>query len=123
MSKNKGNNNEKKNKKSMLLIGLSILFVIVIALVSIFWVKNTSKKDENTLAYTDLIKELSYGNIEKVEMTTGSTTVKVKLKDVEEEKTYNCTRIHRAFIELNSRKSRCKVMHIELIQKSTKVWW
>ena len=49
--------------------------------------KNTSKKDENTLAYTDLIKELSYGNIEKVEMTTGSTTVKVKLKDVEEEKT------------------------------------
>lgn len=25
MSKNKGNNNEKKNKKSMLLIGLSIL--------------------------------------------------------------------------------------------------
>ena len=87
MSKNKGNDNEKKNKKSMLLIGLSILFVIVIALVSIFWVKNTSKKDENTLAYTDLIKELSYGNIEKVEMTTGSTTVKVKLKDVEEEKT------------------------------------
>lgn len=87
MSKNKGNNNEKKNKKSMLLIGLSILFVIVIALVSIFWVKNTSKKDENTLAYTDLIKELSYGNIEKVEMTTGSTTLKVKLKDVEEEKT------------------------------------
>lgn len=87
MSKNKGNNNEKKNKKSMLLICLSILFVIVIALVSIFWVKNTSKKDENTLAYTDLIKELSYGNIEKVEMTTGSTTVKVKLKDVEEEKT------------------------------------
>ena len=87
MSKNKGNNNEKKNKKSMLLIGLSILLVIVIALVSIFWLKNTSKKDENTLAYTDLIKELSYGNIEKVEMTTGSTTVKVKLKDVEEEKT------------------------------------
>lgn len=87
MSKNKENNNEKKNKKSMLLIGLSILLVIVIALVSIFWVKNTSKKDENTLAYTDLIKELSYGNIEKVEMTTGSTTVKVKLKDVEEEKT------------------------------------
>lgn len=87
MSKNKENNNEKKNKKSMLLIGLSILLVIVIALVSIFWLKNTSKKDENTLAYTDLIKELSYGNIEKVEMTTGSTTVKVKLKDVEEEKT------------------------------------
>ncbi len=87
MSKNKGNNKEKQNKKSMLLIGLSILLVIIIVLVSIFWIKNASKKDENTLAYTDLIKELSYGNIEKIEMTTGSTTVKVKLKNVEEEKT------------------------------------
>ena len=76
MSKNKGNNKEKQNKKSMLLIGLSILLVIIIVLVSIFWIKNASKKDENTLAYTDLIKELSYGNIEKIEMTTGSTTVK-----------------------------------------------
>ena len=33
-----------------------------------------------------LIKEISSGNIEKIEMTTGSTTVKVKLKNKEEEK-------------------------------------
>ena len=115
MSKNKGNNNEKKNKKSMLLIGLSILFVIVIALVSIFWVKNTSKKDENTLAYTDLIKELSYGNIEKVEMTTGSTTVKVKLKDVEEEKTSVVPETE-SFMELVQSKV-AEGNELELIQK------
>ena len=29
MSKNKGNNNEKKNKKSMLLIGLSIYLIVI----------------------------------------------------------------------------------------------
>lgn len=115
MSKNKGNNNEKKNKKSMLLIGLSILFVIVIALVSIFWVKNTSKKDENTLAYTDLIKELSYGNIEKVEMTTGSTTVKVKLKNVEEEKTSVVPETE-SFMELVQSKV-AEGNELELIQK------
>ena len=115
MSKNKGNNNEKKNKKSMLLIGLSILFVIVIALVSIFWVKNTSKKDENTLAYTDLIKEMSYGNIEKIEMTVGSTSVKVKVKNVKEEKKSVVPNTE-AFIELVQQKV-AEGNEIELIQK------
>ena len=44
------------------------------------------KEDENTLAYTELIKQISYGNIEKIEMTTGSTSIKVKVKNAEEEK-------------------------------------
>ena len=35
----------------------------------------------------DLVKEIEAGNVEKIEMTTGSATLKVKLKDVEEEKT------------------------------------
>ncbi|MCI8760223.1 MAG: ATP-dependent zinc metalloprotease FtsH [Clostridia bacterium] len=48
--------------------------------------KDKKKEEENTLAYTDLIKELSYGNIEKIEMTVGSTSIKVKQKNVEEEK-------------------------------------
>ena len=42
--------------------------------------QNSQKEDENTLSYTDLIKEISYGNIEKIEMTVGSTTVKVTKK-------------------------------------------
>lgn len=120
MSKNKGNNKEKQNKKSMLLIGLSILLVIIIVLVSIFWIKNASKKDENTLAYTDLIKELSYGNIEKIEMTTGSTTVKVKLKNVEEEKTSVVPETE-SFMELVQSKV-AEGNELELIQKP-KVFW
>ena len=88
MSQNKKDKNENKqdNKLIMLIIGLAILIIALVG-TAIFYVKNQDKKDEKTLAYTNLIKEISYGNIEKVEMTTGSTTVKVKLKNEEKEKT------------------------------------
>lgn len=62
-----------------------ILLVILLG-ATIFLMKDKEKEDENTLAYTDLIKELSYGNIEKIEMTVGSTSLKVKQKNEEEEK-------------------------------------
>ena len=42
---------------------------------------------ENTLAYTELVNEIKNGNIEKIEMTVGSTKLKVKLKNEEKEKT------------------------------------
>ena len=48
--------------------------------------KDKEEEDKNTLAYTDLIKEISYGNVEKVELTTGSKNAKVKMKNEEEEK-------------------------------------
>ncbi len=88
MSKeNPNRNKEKQSKKNGMLITLIMVLIVLIVGLGIFFMMNTQKKDENTLAYTDLIKELSYGNIEKIEMTTGSTTVKVKMKNIEEEKT------------------------------------
>src|SRR5699024_9353112 len=69
-----------------LIIVLLILLAILLGL-TIYMMQNQKEEEENTLAYTDLIKEISYGNIEKIEMTVGSTTVKVKQKNVEEEKT------------------------------------
>jgi len=79
---------EQKNKKLWLYIATSVLILVVLIGIAI-WYATTSKadKDEKTLAYTDLIKELSYGNIEKIEMIVGSTTLKVKQKNEEEEKT------------------------------------
>ena len=82
---------EQKNKKQSqkmwtLIIVLLILLAILLGL-TIYMMQNQKEEEENTLAYTDLIKEISYGNIEKIEMTVGSTTVKVKQKNVEEEKT------------------------------------
>ena len=78
-------NKEDKNKKVLISIVI-LLIILIIALFVAVYVAQSNKEDEKTLAYTDLIKEVSYGNIEKVEMTVGSTTVKVKMKNEEEEK-------------------------------------
>ncbi len=87
MKKEKNDNKDKQQNKKILisLITLIILLAIVIAGVIIYKM-NSDKEDKNTLAYTDLIKEISYGNIEKVELTTGSRTAKIKIRDEEEEK-------------------------------------
>ena len=85
MDKNK---NQKKSNKRVWLTIILLLIIAVVGVILFFAIGNKNdKKDEKTLAYTDLIKEISYGNIEKVEMTVGSTTVKVKIKNEEEEKT------------------------------------
>ena len=80
MSKNRNENkekNKKNDKKIWLLVALTIILVVLIAMLGVFLVQNKQQEEKNVLAYTDLIKELSYGNIEKIEMKTGSTTVKV----------------------------------------------
>ena len=87
-SNNKENKNENK-KDSKLIVGLVIILIILIAvtIAGVFMMKDKEQEDEKTLAYTDLIKQVDAQNVEEVEMTVGSTTVKVKLKDQEEEKT------------------------------------
>ncbi len=88
MNKDKNKNNEKdKNKKLLLsVIGLVILLAVAVTGV-IIYNENNKEDDEDTLAYTDLIKEISYGNVEKVELTTGSRTAKITIRNEEEEKT------------------------------------
>ena len=75
----------KKNKGLGILSLILALAIIVLGIIIIFMQIN--KKDDNkTLAYTDLIKQVTDGEIEKIEMTVGSTSVKVKVKGIEEEK-------------------------------------
>ena len=116
MNKDKNKNNEKEQSKKLLisLIGFIILLVIVIAGM-IIYNKNNQKEDEDTLAYTDLIKEISYGNVEKVELTTGSRTAKIKIRNEEEEKTAIIPDTE-AFITLIQTKV-SEGNEIELIQK------
>ena len=116
MNKDKNKNNEKEQSKKLLilLIGLMILLVIVIAGI-IIYNKNNEKEDEDTLAYTDLIKEISYGNVEKVELTTGSRSAKIKIRNEEEEKTAIIPDTE-AFITLIQTKV-AEGNEIELIQK------
>lgn len=112
MNKNK---NGKNNKKLLISAMILVAIIIILAGIAVYFVANKSGKDDKTLAYTDLIKEMSYGNIEKIEMTVGSTSVKVKMKNVEEEKKSIVPNTE-AFIELIQEKV-AEGNEIELIQK------
>ena len=116
MNKDKNKNNEKAKSKKLLLslIGLIILLVIMIVGIVIYN-QNNKEEDEDTLAYTDLIKEISYGNVEKVELTTGSRTAQITIRNEEEEKTAIIPDTE-AFITLIQTKV-AEGNEIELIQK------
>ena len=91
----KKDNKKNKNKKqdglyAVLVFSICILIVFMI----VYQLKMKQKEDDKTLAYTDLIKQISIGNVKKVEMVTGSTTVKVTLKEKLEEKGMECCHCH-----------------------------
>lgn len=119
MSK-KQDNNKNKSKQYWLTALVVILVIVAVALVGLYFNKNKTKEDEKTLAYTDLIKEMSAGNIEKIEMKTGSTTVKVKVKNEEEEKTSIVPNIG-SFIDLVQSKV-AEGNEIQLIQKTPSIF-
>ena len=107
-------NNKNKNSKTIILVILIIVLIILLA-VMVALLSNKTNQDEKTLAYTDLIKEISYSNVEKIEMTVGSTTTKVKMKNEDEEKTAIVPNTE-AFVELVQTKV-AEGNEIELIQK------
>ena len=115
MSK-KGDNKNNSNKKILIGIIIFLCISIIAGLTAYLLInKNKDEKDDKTLAYTDLIKEISNGNVEKVEMTVGSTTVKVKIKNVEEEKSALIPETE-SFVSLIQNKV-AEGNQIELIQK------
>ena len=119
MEENQKNNDQKK-KKQYILFGILIALVIVLAFLTYFLLTNEDQEDENELAYTELIQEINAGNVEKIEMTVGSTTLKVKLKDVEKEKT-TIVPSTQAFTEFIQQKVDEGNDEFELIQKPTNV--
>ena len=116
MKNNKDNKDDNKKDKKILIGLTSLLVILIIAiLATTFILKNNKDKDDTELAYTDLIKQISEGKIEKVEMTVGSTSVKVKVKDEEKEKNSVVPNTE-AFITLVQQKV-AEGNEIELIQK------
>ncbi len=81
----------KNNKKFKIIINILVSIILICAIIAtLFFIKQMEDKKnsaENTLAYTELVNEIKNGNIEKIEMTVGSTKLKVKLKNEEKEKT------------------------------------
>lgn len=117
-----GNKKKKKEEKKTqyIIYGICVLVVILVgAIIYLFTTQN--KANEKELAYTELIKEIGDGTVEKVEMTVGSTTVKVKLKNVEEEKT-TIVPSTQAFIELIQEKVDSENSNIKLEQKPANVF-
>ena len=112
MDKNENKKNDKKILISSIILG--VILVIMVG-ISMYFVSKNQNQDDKTLAYTDLIKEISYGNVEKIEMSVGSTSVKVKMKNVDEEKKSIVPNTE-AFIELVQQKV-AEGNEIELIQK------
>ena len=108
--------NKKPNKKNNLyLVILSIIILVCIAVIAAITIANTSKdEEEKDLAYTELIKLMEDKSIEKIEMTVGSTSLKVKFKDQEENKKAIVPNTQ-AFIELIQEKVK-EGNEIELIQ-------
>ena len=84
---------DKDKMKKILKIVLNVAIICVILLATaaaIYFIYKSNKEknsEEKILSYTELINEIKNDNVEKLEMTIGSTNVKVKLKGVEEEKT------------------------------------
>ena len=112
MDKNQNKKNDKKILISSIILGV---ILVIMAGISMYFFSKNQNQDDKTLAYTDLIKEISYGNIEKIEMSVGSTSVKVKIKNVDEEKKSIVPNTE-AFIELVQQKV-AEGNEIELIQK------
>ena len=122
MNKDKDKNKEKKKK--ILLCGIIVVLIILLAtLIGIFVIRDNKDEDklkEDEIGYTDLIKQIDSGNVEKVKMTVGSTSIKVTLKG--EEKPKSCIVPNtQAFIELIQEKVQ-DGNEINLIQEKANVF-
>ena len=82
---------DKPKDKNKLYYSILAAVAIILVIVGVLLLNNKdfTKKEDMELAYTELIKKIDSKEVEKIEMTVGSTTVKVKLKNVEEEKNTN----------------------------------
>ena len=92
------NNENKKNDKIYYTIFTVILLISAIVITFALANKN-EKEDSKELSYTELINKIDENAVEKIEMTVGSTSIKVKLKNQEEEKK-TIVPSTQAFIEL-----------------------
>ena len=122
---NKDNKKKKKKeqekKKKIWLTIITIVILLAIGVTIGIVTSNKNKEDEeklvgeNELTYTELIKEIDEGKVKSVEMTVGSTAVKVKVEGIEEDQKASVPSTQ-AFVELIQEKIK-EGNEIELVQK------
>jgi len=120
MDKKQNNKNNNKKNSMYLLLGIGIGLLVLLLIGALYLVNNKNEDEEKNLAYTDLIKEINAQTVEKIEMTVGSTSIKVKLKGEEEEKSAIVPSTQ-AFMELIQDKVN-EGNEIKLIQKEQNIF-
>ena len=117
MSDNNQKKPKDKKKKKMLLAIIPIILALALVLTLII-IQNNQENDELEVAYTQLIQDIEDGKIESIEMTVGSTSLKLKYKG-EEEKKHSIIPSTQAFVELIQEKAQDDNPNnnIELVQK------
>ena len=114
------NNNEKSNKErfeTFLFIVATVILVVGAILINMFF---ENKNKEKELPYNELLTQISEQKVEKIKMTTGSTTVEVVLKGEGEEKDrtkHSMVPSVVPFVELVQEKIDKKEVDLELIQE------
>lgn len=83
----KENGKKKNSKQYYILITVASIIIVIVLCIGLWIMNNKNQNSEQNLAYTDLIKQIEAEEIEKIEMTVGSTTAKIKVKGEEQEKT------------------------------------
>ena len=118
----KGKSNGKSSKDKELLKNIAISIIILVCLVVAFvfyYVNNMAKNEEKELDFTEFITSINEGSIEKIKMTTGSTTLTVTMTGEGEEKDREKTVIVpsiQAFMEWIQEKIDKEGVKIELVQ-------
>ncbi len=126
LEENKKRRNPKdsdRSKKIILGILVAILALVLIGSIIFGVIKQKESEDtigEDEISYTELIKQINDGNVEKIKMTVGSTTVKVTLKGEEKPK-MGIVPSTQAFVELVQEKVQ-EGNSIELVQEKQSVF-
>ena len=79
---------DNKSKKSEIIKNIVLTAILIACLITstIFLFLTNQKNEEKEIAYTDLISAINEGEVEKIEMTTGSASVTVVMHGEGEEK-------------------------------------
>ena len=88
-----------KNKGKIYYTIFTIVLVVAAIIITFALLNKNNDKDSKELSYTELINKIDENAVEKIEMTVGSTSIKVKLKN-EEEKKEAIIPSTQAFVEL-----------------------
>ena len=120
MAKDNKNEKEKKKEQKILIACICLSLISLALLVFIGYKMYNQDSEEKELAYTKLITEINEEKIEKIKMTTGSSSVTVTYKGEGEEKDRQKTVLVpsvQAFMELVQEKVDKEGLKVELIQE------